>query len=158
MSGNRSHTLLHLALLVFVAGACASRTKPATTSAERPRPQASADAATISAAEMDRVPQETIEKHLEGRVAGVVVSRSPDGGIAVRVRGASSVYGNVEPMYIVDGMPIQPGPNGALTGINPYDIESIRVLKDPADVGIYGSRGANGVVVIKTKKPKPPQE
>ena len=79
------------------------------------------------------------------------MSRAADGGIAVRIRGVSSFYGNNEPLYVLDGMPIQPGPNGSLTGINPYDIESIKVLKDPADTAIYGIRGANGVIVIKTK-------
>jgi TonB-dependent SusC/RagA subfamily outer membrane receptor len=97
---------------------------------------------------------EPIEKVLQGRVAGVTVSRASDGGIAVRIRGAMSVYGNNEPLYVVDGMPIQPGPNGSLTGINPYDIESIQVLKDPAETAMYGVRGANGVIVIKTKKPR----
>jgi TonB-dependent SusC/RagA subfamily outer membrane receptor len=50
-------------------------------------------------------------------------------------------------------VPITPGPGGALNGINPYDIESIRVLKNPADIAIYGMRGANGVIVITMKKP-----
>jgi TonB-dependent SusC/RagA subfamily outer membrane receptor len=96
---------------------------------------------------------EPIEKVLQGRVAGVTVSRAPDGGIAVRIRGASSIYGNNEPLYVVDGMPIAPGPNGSLSGINPYDIESIKVLKDPTETAMYGARGANGVIVIKMKRP-----
>lgn len=96
---------------------------------------------------------EGLEKALHGRIAGVTVSRAADGGLAVRIRGGSSVYGNSEPLYVLDGMPIQPGPNGSLSGVNPSDIESIRVLKDPADIAIYGMRGANGVIIIKTKKP-----
>lgn len=95
---------------------------------------------------------EPIEKILQGRVAGVTVSRGSDGGIAVRIRGATSIYGSSEPLYVLDGMPIQPGPNGSLSGVNPYDIESIKVLKDPAETAMYGVRGANGVIVIKTKK------
>lgn len=97
---------------------------------------------------------EPIENVLQGRIAGVTVLRAPDGGIAVRIRGAASIYGNSEPLYVVDGMPIQPGPNGSLTGISPSDIESIQVLKDPAETAMYGVRGANGVIVIKTKKPR----
>jgi TonB-dependent SusC/RagA subfamily outer membrane receptor len=58
---------------------------------------------------------------------------------------------------VVDGQVIQAGPNGSLSGINPYDIESIKVLKDPASLTMYGSRGANGVIVIKTKKGGRPQ-
>ena len=90
---------------------------------------------------------------LEGRVAGVDVQRTPDGGIAVRIRGASSFNGNTQPLYIIDGMPIEPGPGGSLTGISIADIESIKVLKDAASLTLYGSRGANGVIIIKTKRP-----
>lgn len=85
----------------------------------------------------------------------MVVTHTADGGIAVRIRGASSIYGNNQPLYILDGMPFVPGQNGGLTGINPNDIESIQVLKDAAETSIYGSRGANGVILIKTKKAKP---
>ncbi|MBC7791209.1 MAG: TonB-dependent receptor plug domain-containing protein, partial [Anaerolineae bacterium] len=56
------------------------------------------------------------------------------------------------PLYVVDGLAIQPGPNGSLVGINPYDIETIEVLKDAASTSMYGSRGSNGVILIKTKR------
>ena len=125
----------------------------ATKSANTPRPSASPNSVTSDEIQRQGATDDPIEKVLQGRVAGVSVSRSADGGIAVRIRGATSIYGNSEPLYVLDGMPIQPGPNGTLTGINPYDIESIQVLKDPADVAMYGVRGANGVIVIKTKKP-----
>jgi TonB-dependent SusC/RagA subfamily outer membrane receptor len=87
---------------------------------------------------------------LEGNVAGVHVSES-GGGIRVRIRGTNSIYGSSEPLYVVDGMPVQPGPGGTLHSINPYDVESITVLKDAAATSIYGSRGASGVIIIKTK-------
>ena len=110
--------------------------------------------ATVTADDIQRTTgdDQQIEKALAGRVAGVVVSRTSDGGIAVRIRGGSSIYGNNAPLYVVNGMAIEPGPNGALTGINPNDIESIKVLKDPAETSMYGSRGANGVIVIRLKK------
>jgi TonB-dependent SusC/RagA subfamily outer membrane receptor len=97
---------------------------------------------------------ESLESVLEGRVAGVVVEQAPGGGIAVRIRGVSSFYGSNQPLYVLDGVPYTPGPNGALTGLNPHDIESIEVLKNPADTAIYGIRGGNGVILIKTKRPK----
>ena len=78
--------------------------------------------------------------------------QAPGGGIAVRIRGASSFNGSNEPLYVLDGFPMTPGPGGALTGINPYDIASIDVLKDAASTAIYGSRGANGVILIETKR------
>lgn len=86
------------------------------------------------------------------RFPGVWITRSADGGIAVRIRGATSVHGSNAPLYVLDGIAMQPGPNGSLSGVNPYDIESIEVLKDAASTSMYGSRGANGVIVIRTKR------
>ncbi len=137
------------ALLLGLAAGCAQR---AANTAPPPAPR---DNSTVTQEDIQRqgASDEPLEKVLQGRVAGVTVSRTPD-GIAVRIRGGSSVYGNSDPLYILDGMPIQPGPNGALTGLNPHDIESIKVLKDAADTAIYGVRGANGVIIIKTKRPQ----
>ena len=71
----------------------------------------------------------------------------------MRIRGgSSSTYGNNAPLYIVDGVPFTPSVDGGLSGINPYDIASIKALKDAADITMYGVRGANGVIVIKTKR------
>jgi TonB-dependent SusC/RagA subfamily outer membrane receptor len=103
--------------------------------------------------DIERQPGQPIEEVLAGRVAGVVVTRTSDGGIAVRIRGETSINGNTAPLYVVDGVPIEAGPNGSLTGINPYDIERIDVLKDAASTTMYGVRGANGVIVIRTKQP-----
>jgi len=117
-----------------------------------PAPKTTRDGLTSD--DVQRNPNMPIEEMLRGRIAGVVVNRTDDGGIAVRIRGGSSSFsGNNEPLYILDGVAITPGPNGSLSGINPYDIASIKVLKDPADITMYGARGANGVILIKTKKP-----
>ena len=98
-----------------------------------------------------------IEEALAGRFPGVEVNRTADGGIAVRIHGGSSLMGSNEPLYVIDGVEITPGANGALNGINPYDIESIEVLKDATSTAMYGSRGSNGVILIKMKKPPPRQ-
>jgi TonB-dependent SusC/RagA subfamily outer membrane receptor len=92
----------------------------------------------------------TVEQMLEGRFPGVLVERVAGGGVSVRIRGPTSFSLNQEPLYIVDGAPVTPGPRGALNWLNPQDIESIAVLKD-ADAAIYGVRGANGVIVITPK-------
>lgn len=87
---------------------------------------------------------------LKGRAAGVQVrqnSGEPGGGISIRVRGSSSISSNNEPLYVIDGFQTDIG-----NQINPEDIESIEILKDAAATAIYGSRGANGVVLITTKK------
>jgi TonB-dependent starch-binding outer membrane protein SusC len=142
--------VLSFGVILGVAG-CASRP------ASAPNPS-TRETSTVTSEEIERqgATDEPLEKVLQGRIAGVTVSRAADGGIAVRIRGAASIYGNSEPLYVLDGMPIQPGPNGSLTGINPSDIESIKVLKDPAEIAMYGVRGGNGVIVIKTKRPPKP--
>jgi TonB-dependent SusC/RagA subfamily outer membrane receptor len=93
----------------------------------------------------------TLDQLLSGRFPGVMVRPAPGGGIIVRIGGPKSFYGNEDPLFVVDGAPIEAGPNGTLSWLNPHDIESIRVLKDPSTTAIYGVRGANGVIVIKTK-------
>lgn len=128
---------------------------------------------TISAEEISKSAVLSVDQALQGRAAGVFVNQSssaPGGGIAVRIRGGNSIQGGNEPLYVIDGIPIysdnnevNPGggrftqlrtsPN-ALSSLNPMDIESIEILKDASATAIYGSRGANGVVLITTKKGK----
>ena len=88
-----------------------------------------------------------------GRFPGVTVTRAPDGSVSVRIRGTTSINGSNEPLYVIDGVEIQPGSGGSLVGINPNDIATIEVVKDPAGEALYGVRGANGIIVIKTKRP-----
>ncbi len=145
--------LLPAVLLAALLAGCARR--GGTDQESSPAPQNAASNSEVQADEIGNsaAPGEPIEKVLEGRIAGVVVQRTADGGIAVRIRGATSIHGNNAPLYIIDGMPIEPGPSGSLMGISPNDIESIKVLKDAASLTMYGARGANGVIIIKTKKP-----
>ena len=91
------------------------------------------------------------EELFVGRFPGVQVFQVP-GGISVRIRGANTITGSTEPLYVIDDMPIEAGPGGALMGINPADIEKIEVLKDAGSTAMYGSRGANGVVLIRMKR------
>ncbi|NJN25592.1 MAG: TonB-dependent receptor [Cyclobacteriaceae bacterium] len=108
-----------------------------------------------------------IDQALQGQVSGVSVTQSsgtPGGGIMVRVRGNSSISSANQPMYIIDGIPVRDGRlstrnfggqnDNALSTINPNDIESIEILKDASAKAIYGSRAANGVVLITTKRGK----
>lgn len=101
---------------------------------------------------MKRRPSSHLSELLQGNVAGVRVSRGPDGGILVRIRGISSINSSNDPLYVVDGVPVQADPGGSLSWINPYDVKSITVLKDAAATSIYGSRAANGVIIVETKK------
>jgi len=112
----------------------------------------------VTAEDIERAPGKPIEELLMTRFPGVQVTRASDGGLAIRIRGAMSMHGSDEPLYVIDGVPIRPGPGGSLFGINPYDITSIKVLKDPADTLMWGMRGANGVIVIKTKQRNRPDQ
>ncbi len=91
---------------------------------------------------------------LQGKAAGVQViqpSGMPGEGMVVRVRGASSISSSNDPLYVVDGVPVGEG-NYAIAYLSPNDIESMQVLKDASSAAIYGSRAANGVVLITTKQ------
>ncbi|MFC6194170.1 TonB-dependent receptor [Dyadobacter subterraneus] len=109
--------------------------------------------ASIKSGEINAYPATTMVQSLAGRAAGVYVSQNtgaPGSSISVRVRGTNSIQGSNEPLYVVDGFPYSGNP----TLLNNADIESIEVLKDASATAIYGSRGANGVVLITTKRGK----
>lgn len=100
-------------------------------------------------------PSNSVEGLLQGRAAGLSVNNSsqdPGAGSTVRIRGASSLNGSNSPLVVVDGFPL--GDAGDLKQINPADIVGIEILKDASASAIYGSRGANGVIMITTKKAK----
>lgn len=108
----------------------------------------------------------SLDQGLQGKVSGLVVSMAsgqPGAASSVRIRGTNSINGNNEPLYVIDGVFVVPETNvGAVTGpslnplanINPADIESIEVLKDASATAIYGTRGANGVILVTTKRGK----
>ena len=109
---------------------------------------------------------------MQGKIAGVNVTQNdgaPGAGLSIRIRGSNSFLGGTEPLYVIDGVPFNNSSSGttpesiggdekqtlnALAFLNPNDIESIDVLKDASATAIYGSRGANGVVLITTRKGK----
>ncbi|MDP4289882.1 MAG: SusC/RagA family TonB-linked outer membrane protein, partial [Bacteroidota bacterium] len=104
--------------------------------------------------DLQQAPVSSIDESLAGRVAGVMVSSSdgkPGSPVNIVIRGANSITQDNSPLYVVDGFPIE-GFNLSL--FNPQDIESIDVLKDASSTAIYGARGANGVIMITTKKGK----
>ena len=142
--------LLPVSFLIALGSGCAHRNKP---DAASPSPTTSAPSSTVTSEDIAKAPGQSIEQLLMGRFPGVEVSRTADGGFAVRIRGGSSIRGDNTPLYVLDGVVIDPGPKGYLTGVNPNDIESIEVLKEPAETALYGLRGANGVIIIKTKRP-----
>lgn len=138
---------------------------------EQERRDVTGSVATVNMAALQDAPVQSIDQMLQGTVAGVQVtqaSSAPGGGISIRVRGSSSISGSSEPLYVIDGFPIEndpdassPGsggrvtatvPSNPLAALNPNDIESIQVLKDASATAIYGARGANGVVIVTTRR------
>ena len=108
---------------------------------------------TISAGEIKDLPVSQIGQKLQGRLAGVQINQTtgrPGAGINIRIRGQLSVSAGSEPLYVVDGFPI----TGNIAQLNPDEIEDISVLKDAASTSLYGSRAANGVVLITTRRGK----
>ncbi len=115
----------------------------------------------------------SVDQLMLGRAAGVQITQTnsePGGGLSIRIRGASSVNAGNEPLYVIDGFPVDnssilgtiggagtgtnQNPRNPLNSLNPNDVESIEILKDASSTAIYGSRGANGVILITTKKGK----
>jgi TonB-dependent SusC/RagA subfamily outer membrane receptor len=144
-------SFLSCGLLVGLLSGCASGN--AGDPAGTPKPLPPSDRTIVTAEDIDRsnTSGDPIERALAAKVPGVLITRTADGGIAIRLRGQTSLMGSNEPLYVIDDVPIQAGPGGALVGINPHDIASIEVLKDAASLSFYGVRGANGVILIKTK-------
>lgn len=117
--------------------------------------------ATVDGDDLASIPETSVDKMLSGKMAGVSVSSSngqPGSVATIRVRGTSSIGAGNNPLYVVDGIPVESGDVGGLSNsmnaialINPSDIASVTVLKDAAAASIYGSRAANGVILITTK-------
>jgi TonB-dependent SusC/RagA subfamily outer membrane receptor len=152
-----------LAISVGLLTACARPPQPAPTAladtarADSARGDSAAVAperpTALTSEDIARRPNEPVENLLMAKFPGIEVGRTQDGQLTIRIRGTTSIMGSTEPLYVVNGIPVQAGPGGGLSGINPYEIASIEVLKDPVSTAMYGVRGANGVIVIKTKRP-----
>lgn len=95
-----------------------------------------------------------IEELLIARFPGVQVLPTSAGGLRVRIRGLSTLSGDATPLYVVDGMPVNVAPGRGIDWLNPADVARIDVLKDAASTAVYGVRGAHGVIVITTKRPR----
>jgi TonB-dependent starch-binding outer membrane protein SusC len=105
--------------------------------------------AVVSSEELNKIPASNFTRALQGRAPGVMVTQSgsPGGGAQIRVRGVGSINQSPNPIYVIDGVI-----TGSLGNINPTDIETLQVLKDASAAAIYGADGANGVIIITTKR------
>ena len=108
--------------------------------------------ASVKVEDLKGIPTSRVDQILQGRTAGVQITNvngAPGAGTVIRIRGGNSIEGNNEPLWVIDGIIV--GQNYNLNNLNPNDISSIEVLKDASSVAIYGSRGANGVILVTTK-------
>ncbi len=151
---SKAYAFLPVVLLVGLICACAHPSRTARGEIEGParEPPPPPSGTVVTAEDIQRTPAAPFDQILAAKFPGVWVTRAADGGIRVRIRGITSIEGSNEPLYVIDGIPIQTGPSGSLVGIVPADIASIEVLKDAISTTMYGLRGANGVVLIKTKQ------
>lgn len=143
------------------------------------RRNATTGATVVGGADISQLPEQTVDKALQGKVPGAIISQNsgaPGGGVQVQLRGVNTVLGNPDPLYVVDGViysnqslpsglstatssgsnrgsgQLQDDPVNRLADLNPNDIESIEVLPGAAASSIYGSKAANGVIIIRTKR------
>lgn len=119
---------------------------------EQSREQTGGAVQSATADALGSVKATQVEKLLEGRFPGVHVVRTPAGGFMIHIRGASTILGSKGPLYVVDGIPVEVDPQRGLDWLNPADIARIDVLKNAPETSIYGVRGANGVILITTKR------
>ena len=148
VSFGRNRVAGPIAIVVFasLASACGAPSTP-----PGPKPP---EPVSRSVANVENETGKSVEELFAGRFPGVQVFRLASGGISIRIRGGGNTfYGSSEPLYVVDGTPVQSG-EGGLQFLNPSDISQIEVLKDAAQTAIYGVQGANGVVLITTKTAK----
>ncbi len=106
----------------------------------------------LTADDIRRSPGQSLEQLLLSRVPGLMITRAPDGHAVLHLRGTTTILGDEEPLFVVNDIPLGPNAWGNLSAIDPHDIETVQVLRDAASTAAYGVRGANGVILIRTKQ------
>jgi len=147
MSAAHAHRLL--GLLLGGVAACSNRGGRA----EDVTPASAVPHSVLTSEDIDRAPGRSIAQLLAERFPGVMVTETAGGGLSIRIRGVGSFMSNNEPLCVVDDVPTDLARGATLRTINPHDIASIEIVQDPVGMAFYGVRGANGVIIIKTKRP-----
>lgn len=137
------------------AGARQERPAPATVSdgyGEKPKGDVGGTVSSVTFDDSTVARVTRVEQLLEDRFPGVHVQRTSDGGYSVSIRGVGSFMANEQPLYVIDGVPMEVRSSRGLGWLNPADVVRIDVLRNPVETSIYGVRGANGVIVITTRR------
>ena len=106
----------------------------------------------LTAEDIRRYPGQSLEQMLLARVPGLTIEKASDGRNKLILRGKNTIVGDDEPLFVVNGIPLGPAVGGNLNAIDVHDIDTVQVLRDAAATSAYGVRGANGVIVIRTKQ------
>jgi TonB-dependent SusC/RagA subfamily outer membrane receptor len=133
--------------VVIVLAACAHGRAGTTQSQSSPPP-----GTVLTADDIRRSPGQSLEQLLLARVPGLTLTRAPDGHAVLHLRGTTTLLGEDEPLFVVNDIPLSPSAGGNLAAIDLHDIEFVQVLRDAAASAAYGVRGANGVILIRTKQ------
>ena len=159
---NRTNAVIIGAGCLMVLGACMGSgrlaPRPAPDHAEigygtQPERDNTGAVSSLSETEVGVARPMRIEDLLRGKIAGLQIIRTRTGATSFRIRGTQSMMFEQEPLVVVDGIPLRSGSvESALAGLTPEDVERVDVLKDLASTAIYGSRGAGGVILIRTRR------
>ncbi len=152
MCSAHAHRLLGL-LLGFAAACSHQKNATGEGRAGEVSPASAVPHSVMTSEEIERAPGRSLAQLLSDRFPGVTVTERSDGGLSVRIHGVTSLMSNNQPLCMVDDVPVDIEHGASLRAINPHDIASIEVVQDPAGMAMYGVRGANGVIVIRTKRP-----
>jgi TonB-dependent starch-binding outer membrane protein SusC len=142
-----------LAALAVLSACGSGRTRAARYTAPESESSRTSSVASVSGADLQQAGPQRIEEFLNGRVPGLQVVRNESGQLSIRIRGSASLgKSDEEPLVVIDGMPTPQGMNSeVLRMLDPREVHRVEVLKDASTTAMYGSRGANGVLVIRTR-------
>lgn len=138
-----THTFLPLLLVL---AACSHRKAASATPDSRP------PNTVLTADDIRRSPGQSLEQLLLARVPGLTIERAADGHSKLVLRGKNTIIGDDEALFVVNDIPLGPAVSGNLSAVDIHDIETVQVLRDAVATAAYGVRGANGVIVIRTKQ------
>jgi len=138
-----THTFLPLLLVLT---ACSHR------KASHLAPDSRPPDTVLTADDIRRSPGQSLEQLLLARVPGLTIERAADGHSKLVLRGKNTILGDDEALFVVNGIPLGPAVSGNLAAVDIHDIETVQVLRDAVATAAYGVRGANGVIIIRTKQ------